>query len=540
MRVLFLVFISVLLVSCSKKQNADKLFYNAVIYTFDSAFSTNEAMVVTDGKIVETGNFKELNKKYATKEQIDLKGKFVYPGFIDAHCHFYGLGNFMQMVDLSACKNFNEVVEACIKFYSRNPQPVIYGRGWDQNKWDNKDFPENTELNMAFPEIPVILKRVDGHAAIVNNAALKLAGFTTQTKIFGGDLLKQNNQLTGVLIDNAVDSLEKFLPKPTHQQLAQALILAQKHCFEYGITGVHDAGLEPEIIEVIDSLQKAGTLKMRIYAMVSISDDNITWLERKNGIKTNFLNVSSFKMYADGALGSRGACLLEPYNDSKNNYGLMITQIEKMESYINRIANTNFQLNTHCIGDSANRTILNLYGKYLKNKLNRRWRIEHAQVIHPNDFDLYGKYGIVPSVQPTHATSDMYWAEKRLGPNRIKSAYAYKDLLIQNGWLPLGTDFPVEHVSPFYTIDAAVSRKDEQGFPVGGFEIKNALTIKEALKGITIWAAMAAFEENEKGSLESGKFADFVILDIDLLKTDLLKIRNQKPIETYVGGNKVN
>jgi len=273
--------------------------------------------------------------------------------------------------------------------------------------------------------------------------------------------------------------------------------------------------------------------------MVSISNKNIAWLAKREGIKTSRLNVNSFKMYADGALGSRGALLIEPYHDDSKNNGLMVTDINDMEAYVKSIATTKFQLNTHCIGDAANRKILELYGKYLGEKNQRRWRIEHAQVIHPNDFVLYKKYAVVPSVQPTHATSDMHWAENRLGKNRIKYAYAYKLLMEQNGWIPLGTDFPVEQVSPFYTFDAAVSRKDANGFPIGGFEPKQALSRKEALLGMTLWAAQAAFEETEKGSLQPGKLADFILLEHNLLEADLLSIRNQAATAVYLNAEKV-
>jgi predicted amidohydrolase YtcJ len=535
----FIICLALFTASCGQKPIADSLFFNGKINMLDSNFTVVEAMAVHNGRIVAVGTKSELLKRYQFLSQTDLNQQFVYPGIIDAHCHFYGLGTFMQMVDLTACKSFSEVVDACIKFYARNPQPFILGRGWDQNKWENQQYPDNNELNQAFPDIPVLLKRVDGHAAIANDAALKLAGFTVETTIYGGELLKKDNKLTGVLIDNAADSLQSFFPKPNRSQIAVALLKAQEICFDYGITGVHDAGLEPEVIEVIDSLHNLGVLKMRIVAMVSISNNNIAWLKQKGGIKTNWLNVNSFKMYADGALGSRGALLLEPYSDAPKNHGLMLTDANQMENWVKEISNTPFQLNTHCIGDSANRFILSLYGKYLGEKNTRRWRIEHAQVIHENDFELFKKFGIIPSVQPTHATSDMHWAEQRIGKNRIKTAYAYKLLMQQNGWIPLGTDFPVEQVSPFFTFDAAVSRQDEKGFPIGGFEPTNALSRKDALLGITLWPAMAAFEENEKGTLEPNKYADFIVTDVDLLKDDLHKIRNLKPLSTYVNGIKV-
>jgi predicted amidohydrolase YtcJ len=315
---------------------------------------------------------------------------------------------------------------------------------------------------------------------------------------------------------------------------------AQKHCFDYGLTSVTDAGLELNSIHVLDSLQQSGTLKIRIYAMVSLNDENLKEALKIGTYKTDLLNVSSFKMYADGALGSRGACLLHPYSDDVKNSGFLLTSPSKIQKYIYQIAASNFQLNTHCIGDSSNRLVLKFYSQYLSKNNDRRWRIEHAQVVHPEDIAKFKDYKIVPSVQPTHATSDMEWADERLGEGRIKNAYAYQILLKQNQWLALGTDFPIEHVSPFYTFYAAIARQNENGKPVQGFNPENALTREQALKGITIWAAKAAFEENEKGSIEANKFADFIICELDLLnEKDLLKIRNMKPKQVFMGGVKV-
>ncbi|MFZ4800253.1 MAG: amidohydrolase, partial [Bacteroidia bacterium] len=319
-----------------------------------------------------------------------------------------------------------------------------------------------------------------------------------------------------------------------------ALKIAEQHCFDYGLTSVCDAGLDLNIIHLIDSLQQSGTLKMRIYAMINLTDENLKEALEIGVYKTEKLNVSSFKMYADGALGSRGACLIKPYTDEVHHHGFLLTDIGKMKRYIYQIAASKFQINTHCIGDSTNRYILELYSKALPKNNDRRWRIEHAQVVNPADIELFKTYKIIPSVQPTHATSDMNWAIDRLGKDRIKHAYAYQTLLQQNNWLPLGTDFPVEHVSPFYTFYAAIARQDANGKPIDGFNIENALTRQQALKGMTIWAAKAAFEENEKGSIEANKFADFIVSDIDLLtERDLIKIRNAKPKKVFINGIKI-
>ena len=329
------------------------------------------------------------------------------------------------------------------------------------------------------------------------------------------------------------------IPAPGIAQVKTALLAAQANCFAVGLTTVDDCGLDYEAILLIDSLQKAGDLKMRVYAMLSDNKKNFDFIAAKGKIKTNTLNVRSFKVYADGALGSRGACLLQPYTDKFNWSGFLLSPASHFDSVAAVIFKMGFQMCTHAIGDSGNRVILQTYARQLKGRNDLRWRIEHAQVINQQDFKLFADNSIVPSVQPTHATSDMYWAATRLGPERVKGAYAFNQLLQQNGWLPLGTDFPVEDISPFKTFYAALVRKDAKGFPEAGFQVENALTRQDALRGMTIWAAKANFEENEKGSLEKGKLADFVILDQDLLKTAPEKILQTQVISTFINGQKV-
>jgi len=292
-------------------------------------------------------------------------------------------------------------------------------------------------------------------------------------------------------------------------------------------------------VNIIAQLQHKGALKMRMYVMLSDSPDDYEYLFKRGVYKTPGLDVRAFKMYADGALGSRGACMLQPYSDQKNWRGFLLSSQQHFMDVAKKLAGKGFQLCTHAIGDSANRVILKIYASVLKGKNDRRWRIEHAQVLSPDDIKLFGEYSIIPSVQPTHATSDMYWAGTRLGKKRLKSSYAYKQLLEQNGWLPLGTDFPVENINPMYTFYAAVERKDLKGYPKGGFQPENALTREQALRGITIWAAKANFEEKEKGSIEPGKYADFVILDNDIMKIEGAALPNVKVLKTYINGEKV-
>ena len=536
----FLLFglIQVCISSCNNKQQVDLIIFNGKIITVDDKMTVANAMIINNGKIVNIGSIDLLNK-YTSDSIIDLNGQCVYPGFNDAHGHFYGLGLTTQQVDLVGTKSWDEVIARCKKFAANHPHTIISGRGWDQNDWTIKEYPTNEKLNQLFTDVPVLLKRIDGHAAIANDYALKLASLNETSNISGGELLVKANKLTGVLIDNAVDLVQDKLPQSSTTEKIQTLLNAQSLCFSYGLTSVCDAGLDNSIIHLIDSLQQKLTLPIRLYIMVNATSNNLDYWLTKTPIKTTNLNVSSFKMYADGALGSRGACMLIPYNDQPNHFGFLLCSFDSMETTVKRIANSPYQLNTHCIGDSANRLVLKLYADYLSPKNNRRWRIEHAQVIDSNDFHFFGEFGIIPSVQPVHATSDMYWATQRIGADRMKGAYALNTLLKQNGWLPLGTDFPVESPNPFHTFYAAVARKDANNFPKDGFQMDDALTREQALKGITIWPAQAAFEENIKGSLEENKLADFVITDSDLLNDPLDKIRKTKVNRVFVGGKLV-
>ena len=539
-KLLCIIVVCFFMASCAKKEKVSLLVYNATIYTIDSAFSTAEAMVVKDGKILAVGKKAELEKEFDTNEKLDALGKFIYPGFIDAHAHFLEYGKRLQQVNLIGTGNWDEIIEKVKTFAAENKEGWVTGGGWDQNDWAVKEFPSNEKLNELFPDRPVLLSRIDGHAAIANQKALDLAGIKAGDKLTGGEIeVSQSAKLTGILVDNAVSLIEAKIPAATEEQFNKALLAAQKNCFAVGLTTIDDCGLNYTAVEGIKKLQENGHLKIRLYVMLSDEPKNFDWLEKNGAIKTGLLNVRSFKVYADGALGSRGACLLQPYSDKPGHSGFLLSNPAHFDSVARRIIKNGFQMCTHAIGDSGNRTILNIYAKYLKGKNDLRWRIEHAQVINKNDFDIFGTNSIVPSVQPTHATSDMYWAAERLGSERVKGAYAYKQLLQQNGWIPLGTDFPVEDISTFKTFYAAVTRKDAKGWPEAGYQTANALTREETIKGMTIWAAKANFEEKEKGSLEKGKLADFVILDADIMKEAPEKVLQIKVLKTFLNGEKV-
>ncbi len=535
MKKLAILLLLIICLSCSnEKQSVDTIVVNGNIYTVDNQFSKAEAFAIKDGNFVEVGTTSDIQSKYTSEDIKDLKGKTIVPGLIDAHCHFLGLGFNQQAVNLVGTKSFEEVMKRVLDFQNERHQNYILGRGWDQNDWEDKTFPNKNLLDKLFPNTPIALTRIDGHAMLCNQAALDLGQVTANTKIEGGEVVVKNGKLTGVLIDNAESLVMKHWPKPTRNDKVNALLEAQKLCFDLGLTTVDDAGLNQEDIEIIDSLHISGDLKMRVYAMVSYSEDNVDYYLNKGIIKTDRLNVRSFKFYADGALGSRGAMLREPYSDKPNHLGLLVTDLETFNKNAERIANSAYQMNTHAIGDSANHAVLQTYNKVLSGKTDRRWRVEHAQVVSQEDFDLYKN--VMPSIQPTHATSDMYWAKDRLGTERIKGAYAYKQLLNAYGKVALGTDFPVEHVSPFLTFYASVARQDLEQYPKDGFQKENGLTREETLKGMTIWAAYSNFEEHEKGSVEAGKFADFIVLDRDIMKIDQNDIPNIKVEQTYVNG----
>ena len=529
-----LILFLLLLTSCAEK--VDLIVYNAEVFTSNDASPLATSFAVKDGQFIYVGDDSAISK-YSSSNIINAEGLPVYPGFIDSHAHFYGLGFSNAQADLNGTNSFDKIVEKVIEFDKVNNKKFIIGRGWDQNDWKVKSLPTNKLLNQAFPDKPVILERIDGHAYIVNDFALNLAGINNSSKIDGGEFIKLNGKLTGVLVDNSMQLIDDIIPEPTEEESIQALLSAQEMAFENVLTTVSEAGISRRQIELIDSLQKSGILKIKIYAMIENGPD-VDYYISQGPYKTDRLNVRSVKVLADGALGSRGASMIDEYSDRKGYYGLMITPADSIKSLAFKLAGTGFQLNTHAIGDNANRVVLNAYRDALYNYRDPRWRVEHAQILKEEDIELFNQK-IIPSVQPTHATSDMYWLYDRIGKKRAKHAYAYQDLLEKSTVIAFGTDFPVEDINPIMTFYSATARKDKDGYPEDGFQTENMINRTDALYAMTIFGAYANFEENEKGSIEVGKDADFIILDNDILRSSEASIPNTKVVATFVNGELV-
>lgn len=514
MRSLFALFSLLFALSaCYKGKSVDLIIHNAKVHTMVDNAEIAEAIAIKDGKIVEVGPERQILNKYSSDEEIDAEGKDVYPGFTDAHGHILSYAKQLLSADLVGTKSMDELLVRLEKYQSKNKRKFIVGRGWDQSLWGTTEFPTNEQLNKLFPTIPVCLIRIDGHALLANDACLKLANITADTQINGGIIHVKEDKCTGLLVDNAMNPVYALIPEFPKSEIMNAINEIQDELFQYGITGVHEAGIENKDIALFKEMIDKHDFDLNVYAMLMPSDENIAFA-RKNGIYTyKNLLIRSFKVMGDGALGSRGALLKQPYSDQHNHHGVLTTSIEDMKRIAGICEETGYQMNTHAIGDSTNKILLDLYERIFEVNKDHRWRIEHAQVIDPKDFELFSKYAVFPSVQPTHAVSDQRWAEQRLGRQRMIGAYAYKSLLNQFGMLAIGTDFPIELTDPFLTIHAAVQRTNVDNLPSGGFYPKEALTIEECIKGMTSWAAFASFQENELGTIEKGKDATLAIFE---------------------------
>ncbi len=518
------------------KEKADLIVRNAVIHCTDDHNRIAGAMAVRDGRVLATGSGEEIAAKFGADRVVDMEGRHVYPGFIDAHCHFYGYAIGLQYIDLTGSRSFDEVLARLREGGQPASGKWLVGRGWDQNLWPVKEFPDNHRLDEIWPGVPVMLIRIDGHVVLASSEALRRAGISSGHKFDPAQVQEKEGRLTGILSETAADVMRNAVPEPEGGELESLLARAERNCLDAGLTMVADAGLDLHQLENVRRMQHAGGLHMHIYAMLTPTVETLNAFLPSGPMLENKLTVRSVKIYADGSLGSRTARLKKPYADDPSTSGIMVTLPDSIISLCKVAYEKGYQVNTHCIGDSATHLVLSIYAGFLKGKNDLRWRIEHAQVVDPPDMHLFGDYSVVPSVQATHATSDMRWAADRLGEERMAGAYAYRSLLQQNGWIPNGTDFPIEHISPLKTFFAAVARKDESGYPEGGFGPGEALTREEALKSITIWAARSCFTEKSKGSLEPGKDADFVVLDGDLMTVPEMKIPGIRVTGTWIAG----
>jgi predicted amidohydrolase YtcJ len=526
-----------MMTGCFKGEKVDLIIHNAIIHTMNDGGDVFEAIAIKDGKILQVGPEREILNRYRGEIEINAGKKDVYPGLHDAHGHIFGEVYQRLQVDLVGSSSYYDMLLRLEKFAGKNQPSILIGRGWDQGLWGESELPTNKLLNERFPDLPVVLIRVDGHAMLLNDLAMRMAGIDSETRVEGGQVVIKDGSPSGVILDQAMDLMQVHMASPDRATIKQKITEIQSDLLAYGITHVHEAGISIDQLEILLELDAEGLLQIQVYAMLFLNDDNLGYAEKNGFIDQGNVHVRGFKLLLDGALGSRGACLIHPYADAMNEHGLLLTSMADLQRLTKKALALDFQVNTHCIGDSANRILLRHYDTLLTNVVDHRWRIEHAQVIHEDDFQWFSKTGVIPSVQPTHAASDQRWIKERLGTDRMKTAYAYKTLLNERGMLALGTDFPVESYNPFGTIHAAVQRKTLDGEPQGGFQIEEALTLEETMRGMTIWAAFACFEEHRVGSLEKGKDATFTIFEYPIRST--LNYEPNGANETFIRGKKV-
>lgn len=524
---------------------ASLLLINGKVYTVDDKQPIAEALAIRGGRIAAVGTTEHIRSTFRAAHTIDLAGMTVVPGFVDAHAHVENLGVFLMNLNLLGTSSIEEIQHLVQENVAQAPAGAwIRGRGWDQNRWPGKEFPHRRYLDAVAGALPVYLERVDGHAVWVNTAVLAIAGITADiADPPGGRFVRDTNgELTGVIIDNAVDTLDARLPDPGFEERLKAFELAGKTCIELGLTQVHDMGVDLEGMEIYRTLLRQGRFPLRVYAVLQGREAWKDYAERgpEIGAHGGYLTVRALKLYVDGALGSRGAALIEPYADDPGNRGLTLTSADDLLQAAKDASQRGFQMCTHAIGDRGNHIVLNVYQQVLKSSPGKgkdlRFRVEHAQVVDPKDIPRFAELGVLPSMQPTHCTSDMYWAQDRLGPSRLDGAYAWRSFLNHGSIIPAGSDFPVESPNPLWGFYAAITRQDHDGWPEGGWMPEQRMTRAEALKAFTIWAAYASFEEREKGSLEPGKVADIVVLSDDIMTIEPARVLNTRVEMTMVGG----
>jgi predicted amidohydrolase YtcJ len=531
-----------------QQQTADLIITNARIYTVDERRPFGEAMAIGGGRVRFVGSHRgALALRGPRTRVIDLDGRTVIPGMVDAHAHLLGLGMALRTVNLTGTKSYDEVVARVVARAREVPAGTwILGRGWDQNDWGDTRFPSHEALSRAVPEHPVYLTRVDGHAALVNARAMAAANLgPTATNPEGGRIERlPNGSPSGVLVDRAMGLVQRAIPPSPRDEVRAAILAAVKEANRWGLTGIHDAGVGRATIDVYEELAREGRYDLRNYVMIASDDTNLDhYLKRgpQSALYDGRLWIRAIKISADGALGSRGAALLEPYSDSPEHSGLITTPRERIEQVAVRALRAGFQLNVHAIGDRANRTVLDAFQAALGTvpAADHRFRVEHAQILHYADIPRFAELDVIPSMQASHQTSDMYWAGNRLGPTRLLGAYAWRALLQTGVIIPNGSDFPVEQVNPLISFHASVSRQDEHNWPTGGWFAEQRMTRDEALKSMTVWPAIAAFQEADLGSLAPGKLADFVVLDQDIMSVAPERILATRVLATYMAGRPV-
>ena len=538
------------LMSACSQQSADVLIYGGTIHTLSGETPGPEAVLVTGEEISFTGS-KEEAERYAGPDtrRIDLAGKVMIPGLVDAHAHLRSLGRYLAQLKLETAESPAQVREMVLEAQkSLPPGRWLHGRGWDQNDWAVKQFPtwrdlEGTDAN------PIYFRRIDGHAAWVNKKALEMCGISRDTPDpDGGRIVRDEaGDPTGVFIDNAMELVADIIPDPTPEEIDDWMRAAIRHCNSLGLVGIHDAGIDADDLASLERLHERGELTLNVYCMLSTDDDDLEWTEEQisrgpRELADSRVLVRAIKLYADGALGSRGAALLAPYSDDPDNVGLLVDPPGELERLTRLAAENGIQVCTHAIGDRGNRVILDIYDKVLaetKPENSPRFRIEHAQILSVKDIPRFKRLGVIPSMQPTHCTSDMYWAEDRVGPERIEGAYSWRRLIDDGNIIPCGSDFPVEGADPLAGIYAAVTRQDQSGWPEGGWYPDQRMTIEEAVMGFTTWAAYAAFDELEAGAIVPGNRADFTVLDRDVFQISSAEILRTRVAMTVVRGEVV-
>lgn len=519
-----------------------QVIYNANGYTplYQGDVQSFSTLIIKNGKVVKVGD-DSLKDSFPNAKLIDAKGNTLLPGLIDAHGHVIGLGDNLSQLDVRGAKSVDEITTK-LKSFAENKQGWILGRGWNQELWSDTRFPTAKDLDNVVDDRPVVLSRVDSHAIWVNSKALKLAGITSATKApEGGEIIKDEfGNPTGIFIDKAESLITQHMSAPTKQAISDSLDAAGQHLLSLGITSTHDAGIDKTTWQVYKERSEQGNLPLRIVGMLSAASPDLTEMLKAGRYQdtSSFMSIRSVKVYADGALGSRGAALIEDYADRKNHHGLMLETQAKLEELFTLSFKHGFSANTHAIGDKANKVVLDAYKNVFKQTggMLLRNRIEHAQIVTPEDIPRFKTLKIIPSMQPVHATSDMHMAEQRLSDDQLQGAYAWQTFLKQGSVIAAGSDYPVELANPFDGLYSAITRMDHNMLPENGWRASEVLSREQALRAFTLGGAYAAHQEFKIGSLEHGKWADFILIDKDYFKAPLDEIYKTNVLQTWIAG----